>query len=122
MTIAATRTSGPDLETAVAEALRELDRLLEVWVGVAAHQLAFNSTECERVRAAIHAVARTAHRDRTIGQAVFQVVYNGENRSRLEFRPVSPVFEEPDQPVHALKGFRERREGHFEVLAVVEPL
>jgi len=121
--IAASRATTPaDLDTAVSEALREFDEFINVWVGVAAHNLAYNSPGCGRVRDAIVAVGKTAHRDRVIGQAVFKVAYCADNRSRLEYSCMSPVFEEPDQPVNALAGFRERREGHYEILAIVEPL
>jgi hypothetical protein len=53
---------------------------------------------------------------------VFKISYDVANRSRMAHEIVSPIFEEPDQPLNALKAFRERREGHFEILAIVEPL
>jgi hypothetical protein len=74
------------------------------------------------VRNAILAVAKTAHRDRAIGQAVFKVSYSATNKSRLEYECMTPVFEEPSQPANSLAGYRERCHGHFEILSVVEPL
>lgn len=122
--IAASRTpSTPlDLDTTVGEALRAFDEFINVWVGAAAHESAYNSPDCDHVRDAILAVAKTAHRDRVIGSAVFRIAYSAENKSRLDYQCVSPVFEEPNQPLNALAGYRERREGHYEILAVVEPL
>lgn len=122
--IAASRTAGKplDLDTTVGEALRVFDEFINVWVGAAAHELAYNSPDCDRVRDAILAVAKTAHRDRELGRAVFKIGYCAENKSRLEYQCMSPVFEEPTQPINALAGYRERREGHYEILAVVEPL
>lgn len=112
----------PDLDTTVHDALRVFDKFIEVWVGAGAHDAVFNSPDCDRVRNAITAVGKTAHRDRVIGQAVFKVSYNADFRSRVEYQCVSPVFEEDAQPLNALKAYRERREGHYEILAVVEPL
>lgn len=122
--IATTRTEGrpADLDAAIGDALRIFDRFIDAWVGPAAHGLAFNSPDCERVRDAIVAVAETAHRDRIIGQAVFKVSYSSENKSRLQYECMTPVFEEPQQPINSLAGYRRRREGHFQILAVVEPL
>lgn len=121
--IAASRiTLPPDLDTTVHDALRMFDKFIETWVGAGAHQTVFNSPECDRVRDAITAVGKTAHRDRVIGQAVFKVSYNPSYRSRLEYQCMSPVFDEPSQPLNSLKGYRDRREGHYEILAVVEPL
>ena len=84
--------------------------------------MAYNSTACNRVRDAIVAVGKTAHRDRVIGTAVFKVTYSPTNRSRLEYQCMTPVFEEAGQPLNALAGYKKRREGHYEILAVVEPL
>lgn len=121
--IAASRSTGPaDLDTAVAEAFQAFDRFIETWVGTGAHSLAFDSADQARVRDAILTVAKSAHRDRIIGHAVFKAVYNADYKSRMEHQCVSPVFEEPTQPANALAGFRARREGHFQILAVVEPL
>lgn len=121
--IAASRiTAPPDLDTTVHDALRVFDEFIGVWVGPAAHELAYNSSGCDRVRDAIQAVAKTAHRDRIIGQAVFKVVYCADNKSRLGFECVSPVFELPEHAANSLAGFRRLRDGHFEVLQIVEPL
>lgn len=122
MSIAASRaiwTPG-QLDTAVDTALREFDRYTEIWVGAAAHELAYNHESNNLVRDAIVNVGKTAHRDRIVGHAVFKVVYNPDSSSRLGYECVSPVFDEP--PVSVLAGFRERREGHFDILSVVEPL
>lgn len=112
----------PDLDTTTNDALRTFDKFIEVWVGPGAHQLVFNHPDTDQVRDCIVAVGRSAHRDRVIGQAVFKVSYCGENRSRMRYECVSPIFEEPGQPLNALKAWRDRREGHFEILSVVEPL
>jgi hypothetical protein len=123
--IAATRAtpSPDDLDATVHEALRVFDRFIEVWTGAAAHELAFNSVECGLVRDAIVAVGKTAHRDREVGRAVFKVSYAAENRSSLQFECMTPVFEESEQPINALAGYRKRDPaGHYEALAVVEPL
>jgi hypothetical protein len=121
--IASTRAPATlDLDDTVAAALREFDDFIETWIGTAAHEVAYNSPACDRVRDAILAVAKTAHRDRAIGLAVFKVSYSAANSSRLEYECMTPVFEEANQPANALAGYRARREGHYEILAVVEPL
>lgn len=112
----------PDLDTTVNDALRMFDKFIETWVGSGAHAAVFNSPDTDKVRDAITAVGRTAHRDRVIGQAVFKISYCGENRSRMQYDWASPIFEEDSQPLNALKAYRDRRDGHYEILAVVEPL
>lgn len=118
--IAATRWTPGQLDTAIHTALREFDRYTEIWVGTAAHELAFNHPSNNLVRDAIVNVGKTAHRDRIVGHAVFKVVYNPDSSTRLGYECVTQVFDE--RPTSALAEWRKRRDGHFDILSVVEPL